>query len=167
MLTKIELQEKFRAKGLSFAQQKNLPKELKPLIAIANQISNSKGMSVEYPIIVKDQENMSSFIEFSGFIAINQDYVRNADDKIITRLKVCYLLDIDNDIKNFKLDWLRHDEFINIYVMKKTNKQQYTYQCKNCGAFQYSWEPRCHTCYYFNNSYWYFFVKLFKKILFR
>jgi hypothetical protein len=118
MLTKIELQEKFRAKGLSFAQQKNLPKELKPLVAIANQISNSKGMSVEYPIIVKDQENMSSFIEFSGFISINQDYVRNADGKIITRLKVCYLLDIDIDIKNFKLEWLRHDEYINIYYEK-------------------------------------------------
>jgi len=118
MLTKIELQEKFRAKGASFTQQKNLPKELKPLIAIANQISNAKGMSVEYPIIVKDQENMSSFIELSGFIAINQDYVRNVDGKIITRLKVCYLLDIDIDIQNFKLEWLKDDEYIHVYFEK-------------------------------------------------
>ena len=118
MLTKIQLQEKFRAKAVSFTQQKNLPKELKPLIAIANQVSNSKGISIEYPLTVNDHENMISFIELSGFIAINQDYVRNADGKIITRLKVCYLLDIDIDIKNFKLEWLRHDEYINIYYEK-------------------------------------------------
>lgn len=118
MLTKIQLQEKFRAKGVSFAQQKNLPKELKPIIAIANQISNSKGMSVEYPIIVKDQENISSFIELSGFVAINQDYVRNIDGKIITRLRVCYLLDIDIDIQNFKLEWLRDEEYIHVYYEK-------------------------------------------------
>jgi carbamoylphosphate synthase large subunit len=118
MLTKIELQEKFRAKAVSFTQQKNLPDELKPLIAIANQVSNSKGMSVEYPIIVKDQESMSSFIELSGFIAINQDYVRNVYGKIITRLKVCYLLDIDIDIKNFKLEWLKDDEYIHVYFEK-------------------------------------------------
>jgi len=61
MMDKIELHEKFRNKALDFllnqARQKNLPQELKPLIDIANQVKNSKGMSIEYPLQLKTEEN--------------------------------------------------------------------------------------------------------------
>ena len=121
-MDKIELYEKFKDKALHFllnqALQKNLPQELKPLIDIANQVKNSKGMSIEYPLQLKTEENINTFIELIGFIIVNQDFFRNADGKVINRLKIAYLFDIDIDIKDFKLEWLRDDEFIHVYYEK-------------------------------------------------
>lgn len=121
-MDKIELYEKFKDKALHFllnqALQKKLPQELKPLIDIANQVKNSKGMSIEYPLQLKTEENINTFIELIGFIIVNQDYFRNADAKVINRLKIAYLFDIDIDIKDFKLEWLRDDEFIHVYYEK-------------------------------------------------
>ena len=116
MMDKIELHEKFRNKALDFllnqARQKNLPQELKPLIDIANQVKNSKGMSIEYPLQLKTEENINTLIELLGFTIVNQDYFRNTNGKIINRLKMAYLFDIDIDIKDFKIEWIKDDEFI-------------------------------------------------------
>jgi hypothetical protein len=122
MMDKIELHEKFRNKALDFllnqARQKNLPQELKPLIDIANQVKNSKGMSIEYPLQLKTEENINTLIELLGFTIVNQDYFRNTNGKIINRLKMAYLFDIDIDIKDFKIEWIKDDEFIYVYYEK-------------------------------------------------
>ena len=122
MMDNIELHEKFRNKALDFllnqARQKNLPQELKPLIDIANQVKNSKGMSIEYPLQLKTEENINTLIELLGFTIVNQDYFRNTNGKIINRLKMAYLFDIDIDIKDFKIEWIKDDEFIYVYYEK-------------------------------------------------
>jgi hypothetical protein len=122
MMDKIELYEKLKEKALHFllnqARQKNLPHDLKQLIDIANQVKNSKGISIEYPLKLKTEEDILTFVELIGFIIVNQDFFRNADGKVINRLKIGYLFDIDIDFKDFKLEWLRDDEYIHLYYEK-------------------------------------------------
>lgn len=124
MLSKQDIQETFKEKALAFilnqAQQKNLPHDLKPLIEIANQAKNSKGMSIEYPIKLNTEENINTFIELLGFTIVSQDYFRNTDKKIINRLKIAYLYDIDIDVKDFKMEWVKDEEFIYLYYEKPT-----------------------------------------------
>lgn len=121
-MDKIELHEKLKEKALYFllnqARQKNLPHDLKQLIDIANQVKKSKGISIEYPLKLKTEEDILTFVELIGFIIVNQDFFRNADGKVINRLKIAYLFDIDIDFKDFKLEWLRDEEFIHVYYEK-------------------------------------------------
>ena len=75
-------------------------------------------MSIEYPLQLKTEENINTLIELLGFTIVNQDYFRNTNGKIINRLKMAYLFDIDIDIKDFKIEWIKDDEFIYVYYEK-------------------------------------------------
>lgn len=122
MFTKEWLSEKLKQNAAEFILKQSLIQnnsaEMKEFISIAKQIKVNNGFGVEYPIKMK-KNLIHSFIELMGFHIQNEDIMRNADQQIIDRLSITFLLDIDIDTPKFQKEWVRDDESIHLYILNK------------------------------------------------
>ena len=117
-LSKEYLKQKLEINTASFiareVDKKNLPKEIKEVIHIAQQDIRKQGLSAEYPIILKQTVTINTFIEFIGFAFVKNDFVRNANNDIVSRIRIAYVGDLDYD--EYRLEHLIDEEFIFLYV---------------------------------------------------
>ncbi len=117
-LSKEYLKQKLEINTASFianeVDKKNLPKEIKEVIHIAQQVNRKQGLSAEYPIIHKQTVTINTLIEFIGFAFVKNDYVRNANNDIVSRIKIAFVGELDFD--EYRLEHLMDEEFIYLYV---------------------------------------------------
>ena len=117
-LSKEYLRQKLETNTAGFVarevDKKNLPKEIKEVVQIAQQVIRKQGLSAEYPINVKESVSINTFIEFIGFAFVKNDYVRNANNDIVSRIRIAYVGDLDYD--EYRLEHLIDEEFIFLYI---------------------------------------------------
>jgi hypothetical protein len=92
------------------------------MVSAAAQISNNIGFAAEYPIKIDNKTSFcNTFVELMGFYLESDSLIRNAEYRIVQKLKIYYLmnLDIEGDNQYFRKEWLRHDEYIYLYFEKK------------------------------------------------